>query len=196
MTILATMLIVGSLVASPAPEPPSDFLQVESKAWSRWLDEPVDETWTNVPLKYILAEAFGAADLTVVSKQPLTTPVTFDPGKLSRRAALWRLSQKFGFTVRWAQTAEPRVFLGLPETEMEKRSVNGMVITTMTVVMRADYETYQALKRAGKVAREEQVDGAIYYSFNVHREVNFASGRAHVLAVQRYKTKIPGGKTP
>lgn len=196
MTILAAMLIVGSLAAAPAPEKPSDFLKVESKAWSRWLDEAVDETWKNVPLKDVLAEAFGAADLTIVSKKPLTMRVTFDPGTLSRRAALWRLSQKFGLTVHWAQTAEPRVFLGLPETEMEKRTINGMVITTMTVVMRADYETYQELKRAGQVSHEEQVDGTIYYSFKVHREIHFANGRAHVFAVQRYKTKIPAGKGP
>ena len=44
---------------------PTDFLKVESKAWTNWLDEEPNVKWSGRPLKEILSNEFGAADLAV-----------------------------------------------------------------------------------------------------------------------------------
>jgi len=180
-----------SFAANADAKMPGDFLKVESKAWSKWLDETIHVSWSRVPLKDVLATEFGAADLAVVNVKVLDAPVTFDADGLTRRAALWRLSQRYGFTVRWAQKNEPRIFLGLPETEHRKHQVGGVTLTAITHVMRSDYKTYQDLKRRGRVTKEKIMDGILYYAIDVDRDLNFGDTAAHVNEVQRYKTKVP-----
>jgi len=191
MAVLTGLLVVVSLAVSAEAKMPSDFLKVESEAWSRWLDEDLHVSWHGVPLEDVLAGEFGTAAIEVDNREALKTPVTFDADGLTRRAALWRLTGRYRFALRWAQKDEPRVFLGLPETDRRKRSVGGVLMTTMTHVMRSEYETCQKLKLAGKVADEEKVDGTIYYSVRVDRDLPFENGSsAWVPVVERYKTKI------
>jgi hypothetical protein len=195
MSLVAMSLLAVSLAAPSQTEMPADFLKVESKAWSRWLNEDVHVSgWTRVPLKDVLAGEFGAAALAVDNAKALETPVTFDADKLTRRAALWRLSRQYGFALRWAQKEEPRVFLGLRETEQRERTIGRATITTMTAVMRAEYKTYQELKRTGKVAKEEVAGSTIYYAVETDRDLRFDHTSAWVPVTERYKTTMPPGE--
>jgi len=190
-----TVLIVVAFAAPADPKMPSDFLRVDSKAWSKWLDEELSVSWGGVPLKDALAEQFGPADFTVDNPKVLDTPIRFDADGMSRRAALWHLSQRYGFTIRWAQKGEPKTFLGLSEAEHRDHTVGGRTMTEITHVMRSEYKDYQDLKRRGQVNREEVIDGVLYYATNTDRDVHFPNGAvAHVIEVQRYKTAVPRGK--
>lgn len=176
-------------------EMPADFLKVESKAWSRWLDEDLHVFWHGIPLRDVLASAFGAAAFTVDEVKALGTPITFDASNMTRRASLWRLSRRYGFTIQWAQKDEPRIFMGLSEAEHREHQVGGVTLTAITQVMRSDYKTYQDLKRRGRVTKEEIMDGILYYAIDVDRDLNFGDSAAHVNEVQRYKTKVPGKRS-
>jgi hypothetical protein len=170
---------------------------VESEAWNKWLDEDANTGWRQVPLKDVLNGVFGAAKLSIDQEKKLSTPVTFDAKKLSRRTALWRLSQRYNFKVRWDQKKEPEEFLDLLETEKQDRTIGGITLTVVTYVMRSDYETYLKLKSKGKIKNEKRVEETLYYSFDIDRDVNFGNGTAaHIPAVQRYKTTVPKEKTP
>jgi hypothetical protein len=114
---------------------------VESKAWNHWLDEDANVFWHKIPLKDVLASEFGPANLAVDDAKALSTPITFDASEMTRRAALWHLSQRYGFTVKWAQKDEPRMFLGLSEAEHREHDVGGVTLTAVTQVMRSDYKT-------------------------------------------------------
>ena len=188
-------LVVMWLAGIAEKQMPSDFLQVESKAWCKWLDEPIDISWTKVPLKEILAAEFGPAAFTVNNPKALDTPVTFDVRKLTRRVALWRLSQRYAFAIRWAQKDEPRVFLGLSEAEKREHQVGGIKLIAVTQVMRSDYRAYEERKREGRVTKEEIIDSTLYYAIDVDRDLNFGYATAHVNEVQRFKTTLPPGKT-
>ncbi|MHC4180637.1 MAG: hypothetical protein ACYSWU_24320, partial [Planctomycetota bacterium] len=117
MSLVTASLLVMSFAGSADAEMPADFLEVESKAWSRWLDEDLDVSWHGIPLKDVLAHTFGAAAFTVDDPEALGTPITFDASNMTRRASLWRISRRYGFTIRWAQKDEPRIFMGLSEAE-------------------------------------------------------------------------------
>ncbi len=195
MAVLAKLLFVVSLAVSAEAKMPNDFLKVESEAWSRWLDEDINVFWHGIPLKDVLAGEFGTAAIVVDNAKDLKTSVTFNADGVTRRVALWRLTQRYRLALHWAQKDEPRVFLGLLETEKRKRSIGGNLITTMTHAMRSEYETYQKLKLAGRVTHEEKVDGTIYYSVDIHRHLPFKNGScALFFVVERYKTNIPKQK--
>jgi hypothetical protein len=194
LRLLGTILL-AAIAGSPESKMPSDFLRVESKAWNRWLEQPINITWTEAQLGDVLNKGFGPANLAIDIESKLNTRVSFDSVNLTRRETLWRLSKKYEFKVRWTQKKEPEVFLDLAETDEREQSVNGIVITTMTQVMRADYKSYLEMKRTGKITHEKRVGDTIYYSFDVDRDLNFGNGTAaHVPAVQRYKTTTPADK--
>lgn len=200
MPLTTTLLLVLTSAVPLAAEMPSEFLNVESKAWSKWLDEKIDVSWARVPLKGVLADQFGPADFAVDGARALDTPIAFDVRGASRRVALWRLSQHYGFTIRWAQKGEPRAFMGISEAEHRDHNVGGRTMTAITHVMRSDYKTYQDWKQRGVVAKEEVMDGILYYAINVDRDVHFGGPQgvvAHAAEVQRYKTVLPpkGGRT-
>ena len=188
-------VVVPAILGSPSTqtivEMPGDFLRVESGEWNKWLDERIEISWTRISLKNVLAGEFGPAQFAVDPTNALDTPITCDIADVSRRMALWRLSQQYGFKIRWAQIREPRVFLGLLETDHRKRQINGVTLTEVTHVMRSDYETYLDEKRRGQIKNEETIDGDIYYAIDVDRDLNFGYAAAHVNEVQRYKTTVP-----
>lgn len=188
--LTALCLAQDRLTAPAHAEMPGDFLKVESKAWSKWLDERIDVSWDGVPLKDVLANQFGPAALAVVPAKALDTPITFDVRAMSRRVALWRLSQQYGFTIRWVQKDEPRMFMGLSEAEHRKHQVGGVTLTAITQVMRSDYKTYQDWKQRGQIKKEELLDGILYYAVDVDRDLSFGYATAHVIEVQRYKTTV------
>ncbi len=195
MSFVTAWLLVMPLAAPPNSEMPTDFLKVESKAWSKWLDERIDVSWGKVPLKDVLADQFGPAAFAVENAKALDTPIAFDVRNMTRRVALWRLSHRYGFTIRWAQKNEPKSFLGLPETEHRDHQIDGVTLTEITQVMRSDYKTYQDWKQRGQVTKEEIKDGTLYYAIDVYRDLNFGGGRAAlVIEVQRYKTAVPDEK--
>jgi len=183
-----------SFAGDSVADVPADFLKVDSKAWSRWLDEDPQVSWREIPLRDVLARAYGAAAFTVDDAKALDTPITFDASNMTRRTSLWRLSRRYGFTIRWAQKNEPRIFMGLSEAEHREHQVGGVTLTAITQVMQSDYKTYQDLKRRGRVTKEEIIDGILYYAIDVDRDLNFGDSAAHVNEVQRYKTKVPGKK--
>ena len=194
MSFVTAYLLAVTLAAPADAEMPSDFLKVESKAWSKWLDEKIDVSWGGVPLRDVLADQFGPAAFAVENAKALDTPITFGVRDTSRRAALWRLSQRYGFTIRWAQKDEPKMFLGLSEAEHRDHNVGGRTRTAITQVMRSDYKAYQAWKQRGAVKKEEVVEGVLYYAIDVDRDMHFGGPRgmvAHVIEVQRYKTAVP-----
>lgn len=195
MSICTIALLFASMALSADAKMPSDFLKVESKAWNQWLDEKINVGWKDFTLKDILDSAFGAAEMSIDNEKVLSKRITFEANKISRRTAIWQLSNKYKFNVRWTQKREPVKFLDLPETEEHSRSVGGISITDMTYVMRSDYEKYLELKRKGEISHEMRVEDEIYYSFDIDRDLHFANGtRAHIPAVQRYKTKAPKEK--
>jgi hypothetical protein len=191
MSFVTALSLVMSLAGAAERGMPADFLEVESKAWGKWLDEPIQVSWTKIPLKSVLANEFGPAAFTVDGPKALDTPITFDAANLTRRVALWRLSQRYSFTIRWAQKGEPKVFLGLSEVEKRKQTVGGVTLTAVTQVMRADYAAYQKLKLAGQVTKEQVIDGVLYYAIDVDRDLHFDHTAAHVNEVQRFKTAMP-----
>lgn len=184
------VLLVALWLAAPADsDTPGDFLKVESRAWNGWLNQEANVSWAGVALEDVLAGEFGPADLEIDPPGAMATAVTFDASDLSRREALWRLSQRYAFRVKWVRTDEPRVYLGLPETEERRQSVGGVVLVTMTQVMRTDYGNYESLKRRGKVRDEERVGNTIYFAVDDWRDLPFADGTsAMVPFVERYKT--------
>jgi hypothetical protein len=195
MTLLTLALLLVSSAGSADEKMPSDFLQVESKAWNCWLEEKVNTHWSSIPLNDVMNGVFGTADIEIEAAdkdKTLKTPVDFDAADLTRRETLWELGRKYNFKVRWMQRQEPVKYLDLLETEATENNIGGMGIVTMTHVMRSDYQTYLDLKKAGKIAKEKQIAGTIYYSFDLDRDLHFENGMtAHVSAVQRYKTTKP-----
>ncbi len=192
---LACVIMVLFVGKGVAEDMPADFLKVESKAWTRWLDAPVHTNWTRVPLKDVLADQFGPAALNIEPREKLSTPITMQAAKLSRRTTLWRLSQEHGFIVRWAQRDEPRMFMGLLETERRDVPVNGVVVTTVTEVMRSDAETYEQWKKAGRIKEEEVLDGVRYFAVRVGRDLRFDHSSAWVHILERYKMESAGPAT-
>ncbi len=189
--LAATVGVAAAEPGTQPAEPPADFLKVESKAWTSWLDEPTNTSWKRIPLNYVMNEAFGAASIAVEPAKTLETPITLDAVKLSRRTALWRLSQQYGFTVRWEQRNEPRMFMDLLESEEQRTPVNGSMVVLKTHVMRAQYSEYLELKQAGRVKAEEMQGDTIYFATKVHRHVPFDHISAMVTVTERYKTTIP-----
>ncbi|MBN1912068.1 MAG: hypothetical protein JW818_20275 [Pirellulales bacterium] len=197
MSFLTAPFLVLVLAGATDAQMPSDFLKVDSKAWSAWLDDEVDVgSWGAIPLRDVLADEFGPAAFAVDDPKALDRPITLNVSGLTRRAALWRLSQRYHFTLRWAQKHEPRVFLGLSEAKKRTHQVGGVTLTAVTQVMRSDYRTYETLKREGRVTKEQRIGGTLYYAIDVDRDLNFGDMSAHVNEVQRFKTTPPPGKRP
>jgi len=195
LTLVAVPLSVLTLAAPATAEMPGDFLKVESRAWGRWLDEKMDVSWGGVPLKDVLANEFGPAEFAVDPAKAIDTPITFDIRDTSRRAALWRMSQQYGFLIRWAQKEEPRVFMGLSEAEHREHQVSGVTLTAITQVMRSDFKTYLDWRQRGQVTKKEVIGGTLYYAIEVDRDLHFGYATAHVIEVQRYKTTLPPNET-
>jgi len=192
MAVVAAILFGFTTLGPAEPEVPGDFLRVESKAWNCWLDEVIHVSWRKIRLEDVLDGEFGTADLRVEDPSDLDTQVTLDADGLTRRSALRRLTRRYRIRIRWAQKEEPRVFLGLLETERRRRSVGGILLTTMTHVMRADYGEYEDRKKRGRIAREMKVDGTIYFSVDETRDLSFENGSsALVPVVERFKTNVP-----
>lgn len=196
---LLTLVAVPLFVPPPAPpaaaEMPDDFLKVESRAWGRWLDEKIDVSWGNVPLKNVLATEFGPAEFAVDPAKAMDKPITFDIRDTSRRAALWRMSRQYDFAIRWTQKEEPKVFMGLSEAEHRKHQVGGVTLTAITQVMQSDYKPYLDWKRKEQVTKEQVIDGRLYYAIDVDRDLDFGCATAHVIEVQRYRTTLPPKET-
>jgi hypothetical protein len=177
--------------AAATEEMPPGFLKVESPESSKWLDESIKTTWTSVPLRNVLAGEFGAGKLSVDNGKTLDTPIAFDAANHSRRVTLWRLSRQFGFTVRWAQQQEPRLFMGVPESEELKERMGGMLMTTMSPVQQVEYPKYLEQKQTGFVTREELIDGSLYFGVHTSRCLDVGEASAMVPMVDRYKTSLP-----
>jgi len=181
-------LLALSTALTAEAKMPEDFLQVESAAWNSWLDEEMNVHWHGVSLEHALEDEFGAAMITVDNAADLQTPITFNAVGRSRRTVLWRLSKRHNITFHWKQKEEPRIFLGILETERRKRSIGGVTVTTMTAVMRSDPETYQKHKEAEQIAKEKKVGDTTYYSIDINRDLPFENGAtAWFTVVERYK---------
>jgi len=103
LLVVAALFLVSCARLSVKP----DFLQTGSKDWSRWLDETIDVRIKNLPLHLLPATAeFGSDKIEIKIPDAASIRVTLEAKHLSRRAALWRIAQTYGFKMRYVPEPE------------------------------------------------------------------------------------------
>jgi hypothetical protein len=138
----------------------------------------------------ILVDLAGPADLALSNTGNLDVQIaSFNASEVSRREALWSLSERTGVTIEWASTARPRVFMGVPEHE-ERKAPAG--VTTVTEVKTPGYETYLRLKAEGRITHEERLGDYVYYAVEEDRCVHQPGGGSGIFVeTRRLRAKVP-----
>lgn len=185
---LAWLLACLISACSTTGTPPA-FLRTESEAWTRWLDTECSiGSFGNMALRDILMHLSGPAELRVESSGNLDRQIPHLEVKgMTWRQALWTVSKDYGLSIEWATAYEPRMFLGLLETEEERVPFGGV---KKTRVMQGTPMAYRRLKEAKKILGEERHGDVVYYATEVDREYPFPNGSsAWLTEIQRYKTR-------
>ena len=193
VTFALLVLLPLSLASCGPAKMPQTFLATDSKAWTQWLDSKTDHgSFSRFEVRDVLKFLAGPADLAIEESAALDREVQhIDLAALSVRQALWKVSSEYGVKIALAVTHEPRTFLGVPETEIQRKGPGS--VTTMTEVMQGDPEEYRSLKAEKKIYREEVQGDTLYYAVENVLCLPFANGSsAMVKTVERYKIPAPG----
>jgi hypothetical protein len=91
-------LAVLALSCATMIRPPQDFLSSTDESWNRWLDTAVDVDLADVRIMHLpLTDAFSGLRIAISQADaPVESlKVTLHASQITRRQALWLLSQKY-----------------------------------------------------------------------------------------------------
>ena len=197
VTIAIVAMIVFGVAGCQRGGGSFPFMETGSAQWDRWLDGETEHgSFTRFSVGDILGALSGPADITVVAgRDKLGCQVElFDVKALTRRQALRKLSEKYGLSLQWATTHEPRTFLGVLETE---ERTGPMGCRTMTLVHTETYAEYVVRKKAGRVSKETDAGDFVYYAVDTERDIRPQNGPScWSTEVERFKARKPAQVSP
>ena len=97
------LLLVGLAISCATMiHPPREFLSSTDNSWNQWLDTPVDVDLADVRVIHLpLTDAFSGLRLSIARADASveSVRVTLHASQITRRQALWLLSQKYDLTM-------------------------------------------------------------------------------------------------
>lgn len=99
---ISLSLVVLAVSCATMVHPPRGFLSSTDDAWNRWLDTAADVDLAEVRVIHLpLTDAFSGLRIAIArSDEPVEMrKVTLHASQITRRQALWLLSQKYGVTM-------------------------------------------------------------------------------------------------
>ena len=101
--MIGPLLLVGLAISCATMiHPPRDFLSSMDNSWNQWLDTAVDVDLAEVRIIHLpLTDAFSGLRIAITrADAPVESlKVTLHAGQITRRQALWLLSQKYELTM-------------------------------------------------------------------------------------------------
>ena len=101
--MIGPLLLVGLAISCATMiHPPRDFLSSMDNSWNQWLDTAVDVDLAEVRIIHLpLTDAFSGLRIAIArADAPVESlKVTLHAGQITRRQALWLLSQKYELTM-------------------------------------------------------------------------------------------------
>jgi hypothetical protein len=96
------LLVVLAISCATMIHPPREFLSSSDNSWNQWLDTAVDVDLAEVRVIHLpLTDAFSGLRIAITrADAPVESlKVTLHAGQITRRQALWLLSQKYDLTM-------------------------------------------------------------------------------------------------
>jgi hypothetical protein len=101
--IIGPLLLVGLAISCATMiHPPRDFLSSTDNSWNQWLDTAVDVDLAEVRIIHLpLTDSFSGLRIAIArADAPVESlKVTLHTSQITRRQALWLLSQKYELTM-------------------------------------------------------------------------------------------------
>lgn len=115
---IVILLFLAALALSCATmiHPPQDFLSSTDESWNRWLDTAVDVDLADVRIVHVpLTDAFSGLRIAISQADaPVESlKVTLHASRITRRQALWLLSQKYELTMIAQQLPGQPPYVGI-----------------------------------------------------------------------------------
>jgi hypothetical protein len=115
--VALTLLLVGLAIScATVIHPPPDFLSSTDHSWTQWLDTPVDVDLADVRIIHLpLTDAFSGIRIAIArADAPVESlKVTLHASQVTRRQALWLLSQKYELTMLVQQLPGQPPYVGI-----------------------------------------------------------------------------------
>jgi len=109
-------LVLLAVSCATMIHPPQDFLSSSDKSWNQWLDTSVDVDLAEVRIIHLpLTDAFSGLRIAVTrADAPVESlKVTLHASQITRRQALWLLSQKYELTMIVQQLPGQPPYVGI-----------------------------------------------------------------------------------
>jgi hypothetical protein len=100
--VVPLFLVVLAVSCATMIRPPQEFLSSTDKLWNQWLDTAVDVDLAEVRIIHLpLTDAFSGLRIAIArADAPVESlKVTLHASQITRRQALWLLSQKYELTM-------------------------------------------------------------------------------------------------
>ena len=100
---LVLLPILLFLVSCATLVVPHDFLTTDDGSWAEWLAATIDVEIKDMPLHLLPAtKEFQGADLSVKIPGAPSIRITVRAKQVSRRQALWRITEKYGLKMKFS----------------------------------------------------------------------------------------------
>jgi hypothetical protein len=110
------VLVVLAVSCATMIHPPQDFLSSTDASWNQWLDTAVDVDLAEVRIIHLpLTDAFSGLRIAITrADAPVESlKVTLHANGITRRQALWLLSQKYELTMTVQQLPGQPPYIGI-----------------------------------------------------------------------------------
>jgi hypothetical protein len=109
-------LVMLAVSCATMVHPRQDFLSSTDESWNQWLDTAVDVDLAEVRIMHLpLTDAFSGLRIAITQADaPVESlRVTLHASQITRRQALWLLSQKYGLTMLVQQLPGQLPYVGI-----------------------------------------------------------------------------------
>ena len=99
---LFLLLLSASCATTISSPPPPAFLRSTTASWNQWADKVVDVHLTDVRITHLpLTDAFAGLRMVIARADDRigSLPVTLHARQITRRQALWLVSNRYGLTM-------------------------------------------------------------------------------------------------
>jgi hypothetical protein len=114
--VFPLFLVVLAVSCATMIHPPQDFLSSTDESWNQWLDTAVDVDLAEVRIIHLpLTDAFSGLRIAITrADAPVESlKVTLHASQITRRQALWLLSQKYELTMIVQQLPGQLPYVGI-----------------------------------------------------------------------------------
>jgi hypothetical protein len=114
--VLPLFLVALAVSCATMIHPPQGFLSSTDESWNRWLDTAVDVDLAEVRIIHLpLTDAFSGLRIAIArADAPVESlKVTLHASEITRRQALWLLSQKYELTMIVQQQPGQPPYVGI-----------------------------------------------------------------------------------